>query len=408
MLIMFEEGTRGGMVHTIYRYAEANNKYMKNYDTNIKSSYLQYLDANNLYGWAMSQKLPVNNFKWVKKDDISNFNENFIKNYDKNSDKGYILEVDVEYPKNLDKLHSDLPFLPERMKINKHSKLTCNAYNKENYVDHIMALKQALNNGLILKKVHRIIQFNQEAWLKPYIDMNTRLRKEAKNDFEKAFYKLMNNSIFGKTMENARKHRDIKIVTTNKQKCKLASEPNYHSTKYISKNLLIMEMKKVEVKINKPVYIGQAVLDISKIRMYECWYNYIKPMYKDNARLCYMDFYKDISHDLEKWFDTSNYDEKDERPLPIGKNKKEIGLFKDELGGKIMKELASLRLKAYAYIMDDDSEHKKGRGTKKRVINFKRVFEHYRESIFINKNILKPQQRFKSDYIEFIQKKLII
>ena len=152
MLIMFEEGTRGGMVHTIYRYAEVSNKYMKKYDRNIKSSYLQYLDANNLYGWAMSQKLPVNNFKWVKKDDISNFNENFIKNYDENSDKRYILEVDVEYPKNIDKLHSDLPFLPERMKINTHSKLTCNAYNKENYVDHIMALKQALNNGLILKK----------------------------------------------------------------------------------------------------------------------------------------------------------------------------------------------------------------------------------------------------------------
>ena len=240
--------------------------------------------------------------------------------------------------------------------------------------------------------------------------MNTRLRKEAKNDFEKAFYKLMNNSIFGKTMENVRKHRDIKIVTTNKQRCKLTSEPNYHSTNCISKNLLIMGMKKVEVKMNKPVYIGQAILDISKIRMYECWYNYIKPMYKNNARLCYMDtdsfiiyiktkdFYKDISNDVEKWFDTSNYDEKDEKPLPMGKNKKEIGLFKDELGGKIIKELALLRPKAYAYIMDDDSEHKKARGTKKRVIKRKRLFEHYRESIFINKNILKPQQRFKSDY----------
>ena len=150
------------------------------------------------------------------------------------------------------------------MKINKVSKLICNAQNKEYYVIHIRALKQALNNGLSLKKVYRVIQFVQEAWLKPYIDMNTKLRKEAKNDFEKEFFKLINNSVFGKAMENVRNHRDIKLVTTNKQRSKLASEPNYRSTKYISKDLLIMEMKMVEVKMNKPIYLGQAMLDISK------------------------------------------------------------------------------------------------------------------------------------------------
>ena len=181
MLLMVEKGIRGGICHAIYKYAEANNKYMKNYEKNTESSYLEYLDANNLYGWAMSQKLPVDDFEWIKEDDLSKFNESFIKNYDENSDKGYILEVDVEYPKNLHKLHSDLPFLPERMKINKCSKLVCTVQDKENYVVHIRALKQALNHGLILKKVHRVIQFNQEAWLKLYIDMNTRLRKEAKN-----------------------------------------------------------------------------------------------------------------------------------------------------------------------------------------------------------------------------------
>ena len=192
-----------------------------------------------------------------------------MKNYDENSDKGYILEVDVEYPKNLHKLHSDLAFLPERMEINKCSKLVCNVQNKENYVIHIRALKQALNNGLILKKVHSVIKFNQEAWLKPYINKNTKLRKEAKNGFEKDFFKLMNNSVFGKTMENVRNHRDIKIVATDKRRRILASEPNYQSTKYISKDLLIMEMKKVEVKMNKPIYLGQAILDISKTLMYE-------------------------------------------------------------------------------------------------------------------------------------------
>ena len=142
-------------------------------------------------------------------------------------------------------------------------------YNKENYVIHIEALKQALNHGLVLKRVHRVIKFYQEAWLKPYIDINIELRTDAKNEFEKDFFNLMNNSIFGKTMDSVRNHRDIKIVTTNKQRNKYASEPNYHTTKRISKNLLIMEMKKTEVKINKSIYLGQAILDICKTLMYE-------------------------------------------------------------------------------------------------------------------------------------------
>ena len=194
----------------------------------------------------MSQKLPVNGFEWVE--DLSQFKEDFIKNYDENSDKGYFLEEDVEYPKNLFSFHSDLPFLPERKKIEKCNKLIYDFYDKKNYVVHIKALKQALNHGLILKKVHRVIQFNQKAWLKPYIDMNTKLRKEAKNEFEKDFFKLMNNSVFGKTMENVRKHRDIKLVTTDKRRNQLVSEPNYHTTKYFSENLIAIEMKKNKSK----------------------------------------------------------------------------------------------------------------------------------------------------------------
>ena len=190
---------------------------MKYFDKNVPSSYLEQLDDNNLYGWAMSEKLPINDFKWIETNDLSTFNENFIKNYDENSDTGYILEVDIEYPKELFNKHKDLPFLPERMKINKCNKLVCILYDKENYVIHIRALKKALNHGLVLKNVHKVIKCYQEAWLKPYIDMNTKLRTEAKNYFEKDFFKLMNNSVFKKTMENVRNHRDIKIVTTNKQ-----------------------------------------------------------------------------------------------------------------------------------------------------------------------------------------------
>ena len=240
MLLMVEEGIRDGICHSIHRYAKAKNKYMNNYDENEEFSYIQYLDANNLYGWAMSQKLPVNNFKWVK--DTWKINEEFIKNYNENSKKGYILEVDVKYTKKLHDLHSDLPFLPKRMKFDKCKKLVYNSRNKMKYVVHIKSLKQALNHGLKLKSIHRIIEFNQKAWLKSYINMHTELRKLAKDDFEKDLFKLMNNAVFGKTMENIRKHRDIKIVTTDKKRNKLVSEPNCHTINYISGDLSIIEM----------------------------------------------------------------------------------------------------------------------------------------------------------------------
>ena len=210
MLLMAEKGTKCGICQAIYRYAKVNKIYMKNYDKNIESLYLMYLDANNLYWWATSQKLPVDGFKWIKK--LFEFNEDFIQNYDENSNKRYFLEVVVEYPKNLHNLLSDFPFLPERLKIEKRNNLVCNAYDKKNYVALIKTLKQALNHGLILQKVHKVIQFNQKAGLKSYIHMNAKSRTEAKNDFEKDFFKQMSNAVFGKTTENVRNHRDIKLV----------------------------------------------------------------------------------------------------------------------------------------------------------------------------------------------------
>ena len=204
------------------------------------------------------------------------------------------------------------------MEINKCNKLVCNLYDKKKYVVHINSLKQALNHGLKLKKIHRVIEFNQKEWLKPYINMNTELRKAAKSDFEKDLFKLMNNSVFGKTMENIRKYRDIKLVITDKKRSKLVSELNYHTINLISEDLSIIEMKKTKVKMNKPIYLGLSILEISKILMYEFWYDYIKPKYDNKVKLCYMDtdsliinietndFYEDIANDVENRFDTSN------------------------------------------------------------------------------------------------------
>ena len=349
-------------------------------------------------------KIPRNIFKCVE--DTSVINEEFIKNYNENSYKGYILEVNVKYPKKLHDLHSDLSFLPKRIKIDKCKKLVCDLHNKLKYVVHIKSLKQALNHGLKLKRVHRVIEFSQKAWLKPDIDMNTELRKLAKDDFEKDLFKLMNNAVFGKTMENIRKHRDIKLVTTDKKRNKLVSEQSYHTINYISEDLSIIEMNKTRVKMNKPIYLGLSILDISKILMYEFWYDYRKPKYGNRAKLCYMDtdsfimnsktndFYKDISYDVDKRFDTSNYEV--DRPLPTGKNKMVLGLMKDELGGKIITEFVTLRPKTYSYLTDDGKDDKKAKGTKKCVIKRMIKFNDYKNCLLKDKVLLKSQQRFIS------------
>ena len=193
------------------------------------------------------------------------------------------MEVYIDYPKKWFGLHKDLPISPKSKKLNKVEKRICSVEDKEKYVMHIRVLKQALNHGLVLRKVHRVIQLNQKDWLKPYIDLNTKLRKEAKNDFEKDFFKLMNNSVFGKTMKNVRKHGDIKLATTDEKRNKLVSEPNYHTTKRFSENLLAIEMNKTKVKMNKPIYLGMSTLNINKTLMYNIRYNYIKPKYGDRV-----------------------------------------------------------------------------------------------------------------------------
>ena len=224
MLLMFERGIRGGITQAVRKYASANNKYMGDkFNPESESSFLQYLNANNLYGWAMSQPLPAGGFKWV------DVNPNEISELATRTDKGYLLEVDVSYPKELHNSHNDLPFMCERMEINGVEKLVPNLRDKKNYAIHIQVLNQALQHGLRLDRIHRAIEFDQSPWLKTYIDFNTQLRTAATNDFEKDFFKLMNNSVFGKTMENIRKHRNIKLVTTEEKYLRTVMGPNFKS-----------------------------------------------------------------------------------------------------------------------------------------------------------------------------------
>ena len=341
MLLMFELEIRGGITQAVRKYALANNKYMGyKFDPNEDTTYLQYLDANNLYGWAMSQPLPTGGFKWV------DVNPNEISELVTRTDKGYLLEVDVSYPKELHNPHNDLPFMCERMEINGVEKLVPNLRVKKNYVIHIQALNQVLQHGLRLDTIHRAIEFNQLPWLKTYIDFNTQLRMAATNDFEKDFFKLMNNSVFGKTMENIRKHRNMKLVNTEEKYLRTVMKPNFKSGVLFDENLMGCEMGKIKVVMNKPVYLGQEILDLSKIVMYEFHYDLMIPKYGDRLKLCYMDtdslvyhiktkdFNADIADDVPARFDTSGYCPN--RPLPVGLNKKVIGLMKDELGGKIM------------------------------------------------------------------------
>ena len=278
----------------------------------------------------MSEKLPVGGY--TRSNNHDRYTSEFIKNYNENSNLRYLFEVDIEYPQHLHEIHSHLPFLSE-----KKEKLLATLNDKENCVVHICALKPALTRRLTLKKIHRVIKFRQEGWLKPYIDKSTKLRKEAKNEFEKNFFKLMNNAVFGKMMENVRNHREVKLIVSEVRRKKLASEPNYHSCKVFSEDLMAIEMRKTSVFMDKPIPAGQAILDISKTLMYKLWYDYLKPQYQDKVKLCYMDtdsfifqietedFYEDIANDVNEWFDTSKYTDQEKWPFSIRLNKKEIG-----------------------------------------------------------------------------------
>ena len=422
MFQFIEKGLRGGISYIANRYGKANNKYMKEYDENKPSKYIMYLDANNLYGWAMSQYLPTGGFRWMTEKQIDKID---LAKYKDDSKKGLILEVDLEYPEKLHDLHNDYPLAPEKFKVtnnmlSNYSKRIADKYNisiglvskliptlskKENYVLHYRNLQLYIDLGLKVSKVHRVLEFNQSPWLKQYINFNTEKRKNAKNAFEKEFFKLMNNSVFDKTMENIRKRVDVRLVTDEKKLLKLTSKPTYVSSKIFNEDLVAVHKIKETLTLNRPAYVGMCILDLSKTLMYDFHYNYIKKNYREKAKLLFTDtdsltyeieakdVYKDFWIDKDK-FDNSDYLESS--PYFDKTNKKVIGKFKDEAAGVPISEFVGLRSKMYSYIKDNQQGSKTAKGIKKNVIKNNITHENYRDTLFNNKHMHHKMKTIRS------------
>ncbi|XP_065642822.1 uncharacterized protein LOC136074432 [Hydra vulgaris] len=401
MILMIKKGIKGGISMISNRLGASNNKYMDAaYDKSKESTFIQYLNANNLYGWAMSKPLPTHVFKWMDENEIENWKS-----------VPCILEVDLDYPESLHDEHNDYPLAPERVKVNKVKKLIPNLNHKKNYVIHYENLKLYENLGLKITKIHRGVMFEERAWLSQYIDLNTNLRTKATNDFENNFFKLMNNSVFGKTMENIENRVDVRLITNRDEAVKLASRPNYESKTIFDKYLIAIHMKRTKLMYNKPIYLGMSILELSKTLMYEFHYDYIKNKYADRAKLLFTDtdsltyeiktedFYSNISKDIESKFESSEFNPKhpaiNNLGFKVGLNKKVIGMFKDETGGAQIEEFVGLRLKLYSYKVHG-KDNKKYKGVKKNVVKKYITHEDYKDCLLNKRDHIRKMNVIRS------------
>jgi hypothetical protein len=363
MYMFMERGIRGGITSCIERHAIANNPYTgAKFDPTTPTTFLFYSDANNLYGWSMSRPLPMNNFRWMTAKELETLD---VENLDETDETGYILQVNVDYPQQLHDDHNAFPFLPLNQippkTGSKYERLLNTLEPKRNYVVHYVALKQALKHGLRLEKIIRGISFKQTPFLAKYINLNTELRQQAANDFEKNFYKLMNNSCFGKTMENVRKRMNMYLVNDSRRLQKLVCRPTFKDRIVYGENICAVVLEKDVIKFDKPIYVGLTVLDVSKTLMYWFHYDIMLPIYgKDCLTLLYQDtdslfynvktadLYADILNNstLKDVFDTSDYPR--DHPCFSNINKKVIGKFKDEYNARAPHEFVGLRAKLYA------------------------------------------------------------
>lgn len=402
MISMVESGIRGGTSMAAHNYCRANNKHLQDYDPAQPSNYIMYLDANNLYGWAMSEPLPLSNFE-LRTADLSILP--LLLSHPRDHNIGVIVEVDLEYPHHLHDLHNDYPLAPERIKgTDGQLKLIPNLFNKTHYVCHYRILQFYVRHGLRVTAVHKILAFKQQSILAGYINKNTELRKKAKSSFEKDFFKLMNNACFGKTMENPHKRKDVRLVTTPQQAIKLTSKPQYLGYKEFHDSLYGVTMKTTRVTLDKPMFIGMAVLDLSKLLMFEFYYDYFKPKYPE-AKLLYTDtdsliinvptedIYEDLKSELE-YYDTSDYP--NTHPLFSNTNQKKIGVMKDEMNGKLISEYVGLRSKQYS-IKHETGTSSRAKGIQKCAIKNQEIrHENYIEALNGEEVMRYPNTTIKS------------
>lgn len=416
-LAFIQKGIRGGLSQCSLRKAEARNVYTLE-EPVANPSYLMYFDVNNLYGEAMTKKLPISDFNWVENG--GEWTTDQVMNIDTDADTGYILEVDIKYPEELHMSHNDYPFLPQKLKVNGIEKLCATLYDKERYVVHIKNLQQAISHGLELTKVHRVLKFKQSAWMKKYIELNNKRRSEATSKTEKDLCKLMNNSVFGKTIENVLNRRIIHLCTSfetvgNKRGASYyISSGQFHGVVEFSESLVAVECLKTLIKFDKPIQVGFTVLEFSKLHMYSFHYEMMLRKYGlSNLSLCYtdtdsfvylihtVDFYKDLKQMVEnpdgdlQIFDTSDYPLNNIYGIEQ-KNKKKLGAMKDELCGVPMKKFIGIRSKVYTYECVNDKRENRAKGVKRYIVDELTTDEYEQSLNDHDLRIIKNQNLFRT------------
>jgi len=405
--LMWEKGVRGGVSSINGRYAEANNPYIPDtYQPEKSKSYIMYYDCNALYSTAMARKLPVSGFRFLSEDEIKELDVMALSEHD---DIGYLIEADIMYPDCLHDDHNDYCLAPEHVlpeyenlselqkdMIKKYDlperattkKLIPNLHHNKSYVVNGSTLKLYLQLGMKLSTIHRVMEFYQKAWLAPFIKHNTEMRKQATSDFQKAFFKLLNNATYGKTIESVRKRRNVSFTKQQDKFRKLVKSPLYHSFEIFDFGLVCVERRKGTVVLNRPVYTGQVVLDISKEIMYDFHYNVIKEKYGDRVQvlgtdtdsLIYkietQDIYIDMGEMLD-YFDTSDYDK--EHALYSIVNKKSFGKFKDEMNGVPIKAFVGLKAKMYCFERKDDVQKCVAKGIPRIALQQQLSFKDYKK-----------------------------
>lgn len=407
--IWFESQMRGGISFLGRRYVNANNPFIPDtYNPNISNNFILALDVNNLYGFCLTQPLPIGNFSWLTESEIRNFN---ILNTVSNSEVGYILEVDLFYPPSLHNKHNEFPLAVEHMNVsydmlspymqkmcdafNLSSTLPCkklipNFFEKKNYITHYCNLKFYIQQGLILRKIHRILSFSQRPFLREYVEFNNAKRAEAKSEFERDFFKKLNNSWYGKSIENLRKKICIRGSFDVDECKKYLASSSLDEFRIINENFSIFKLKKLNLRLDKPIYVGFSVLELSKLHMYNLYYNFFKEHYKNDVQLIYCDtdsLYleistKDIRKDLKEnrfqnILDLSNFPL--EHPLHNDDNKGRLGCLKFETVLEI-KQFVGLKSKMYAFEYANDCK-KKAKGIRKSALS-KITVEMYKECLF--------------------------